>query len=244
MAAPDHFEAFSTSSEASKSAGTESEELSGSLARSGHARESSGLLFNLAPLAPESSSPSPTTSQRTTGRCVIRLRDESPSADSVEDFAMPPRQRDLPIYPEPKKSGFEEALLPIARKQTLRAVARFKRGRAVMVRLDLIRAAYANCGLTHQEIGELIGKSRPTVAAALRVGPSTNLYTFCEVMNVLGLELAELFPMRSLKDKGLPERMPMEWSRGPHLKENARQLVREEQERVLVNSRRRGRGRK
>jgi hypothetical protein len=223
----------------------------------GRSRAPSGLLFSLtAPLElrdPQSveadlsaasprpvqdfSRSSPTTiSQVLASRCAIRLRNDAP-VSPVEDPAMTTRQRDLPIYPEPEKNGLEEALLPISRKNNLRALARFQRGEPVMVRLDLIRAAYVNSGLTYNDIGELIGKSRYTVAAALRVDSSVNFYTFCEVMNVIGVEMAELFPVRRRKGRGLPERKPMTWSRGPHLRENVKRLVQEEETRELVNAR-------
>jgi len=182
-----------------------------------------------------------TTSQRITGRSVIRLRDELPPA-LLEECAMPPRQKSL-VFSEPDATGLEEALLPITRKQTLKEVARYKRNQPVLVRLDLVRAAYANCGLTKRQIGELIGKSRYTVAKALNFAEGVDFYTVCAVMNVIGVEMAQLFALPS-SEVELPERKPMKWARGPYLRENEERLLREDDLQEAMNERARRRIRK
>lgn len=148
------------------------------------------------------------------------VNNQSPSMDQSSgldhslagDTAMPSRQvddKDMPLRPERTKRGFAEDLKPISRKKNLRAVARYKRDAPMLVCVETIRRAKAISGLSTTDIAELIGVSRPTVAAALRVDPSTNLYTFAEVLNVIGLELAEVAPMRKKQVVNGPR-----WQRG------------------------------
>lgn len=119
------------------------------------------------------------------------------------------------VFPEITKSNFNkvrDVLKPITRSKPFRAVAQLDREAPVLVWLQLIREAKALSGLSDQQIAERAGiKSRHTVAKALRVEPSVGLYDFCEVMNVLGLEIAQLFPMRKVKR---PE--PHRWPRGQY----------------------------
>jgi transcriptional regulator with XRE-family HTH domain len=146
-----------------------------------------------------------------------------------------PRQRYLPILPERTGDGPLPHLRHVRRKQPLLIAANLHQfGAPVMVRLDLIRAAKANCGLSDAKIAELIGVTRKTVAAALRVDEGTNFYTFCAVMQVIGVELAELFPVRVKRE--VPERKQMVWSRGRHLAENPQQEMQKIEKRLAASS--------
>lgn len=117
-----------------------------------------------------------------------------------------------PVFPEQSKAGFNEVLKLIQRKNSFRAVASQKTKAPVLVCIERIRQAKAVSGLSDQEIADLAGiKSRHTVAKVLRVDESVGLYNFCAVMNVLGLDIAELFPMR--KRAPAPA---VKWPRGYH----------------------------
>jgi hypothetical protein len=156
---------------------------------------------------------------------------------------MPPRQKSF-VFPEPEKNGFNEVLLPIARKKSLRQVARSrdKQSQPVMVRLDYIRACYANCGLNMKQIGELVGVSRYTVSKVLKFDEGVEHWTVYEVLNVIGVEMAELFPLRRKKKTAvLPARKEMVKG-GPGMKEHERRLLAEQEIQKSLNRRRRGYG--
>jgi transcriptional regulator with XRE-family HTH domain len=115
-----------------------------------------------------------------------------------------------PLLPERTKNSFYEVLKPITRDKSFRAVARLKQQPPILVCIERIREAKRLSGLTAQDIADLTGiKSRQTVAKVLTADPSAGLYNFCAVMNVLGLDIAELFPMRKRKPAS-----PLRWPRG------------------------------
>ena len=117
-----------------------------------------------------------------------------------------------PLLPERTKQGFYELLKPITREKSFRSVARLKKEAPIIVCVERIREAKAKSGLTNQQIADLCEiKSRQTVAKILKVEPGIKFYEFCAVMNVIGLEIAELFPMR--KRSPAPR---MRWPRGYH----------------------------
>jgi transcriptional regulator with XRE-family HTH domain len=119
---------------------------------------------------------------------------------------------DEPLLPERTKASFYEVLKTIQKQKSFRAVASLKSDAPIIVCLERIREALAKSGLTHQQIAELTGiKSRQTVSKILKVDPSVSLYDFCAVMNVIGLDIAELFPMRKRKPAAR-----MQWPRGYH----------------------------
>lgn len=127
------------------------------------------------------------------------------------------------VFPELTATSYKAAIRPylkeISRKKPFKAVAQLQGEAPILVYVQRIAEAKALSGLSNQEIADRAGiKSRHTVAKALRVDPSVGLYNFCEVMNVLGLEIAELFPMRKVRK---PE--PHRWPRGQyHSPENTR----------------------
>jgi transcriptional regulator with XRE-family HTH domain len=162
--------------------------------------------------------------------------DDVPASNDAGDDAC--------VSPEPTKAGFSQQLKQLARKsRNFKAIVCFQGDAPVLVCIEKIRQAKLLSGLSDQEIADLIGvKSRHTVAAARRLDPSTNLFTFIAVMNVLGLDIAELFPLRKKKLPNIPT-----WPRGYHnTTENLQRLVFEttERKRDVRATRRTGRERK
>ena len=101
-----------------------------------------------------------------------------------------------PLLPERTKASFYEILKPIAGKNSFRSIAQLKRSSPVLVCIQRIDEAKKLSGLSNKQIGELVDLDRNTVAKILKCEPGIGFYEFCAVMNVLGLEIAELFPMR------------------------------------------------
>lgn len=95
---------------------------------------------------------------------------------------------------------------PVPRKQSIRARVEETEPadafRPFEGRIDVLHAAKTRLGLSNPEIGALIGVTERTIRRALRLDPSVSMGTICALINVLGLEMVDVFPPREEEATG------------------------------------------
>jgi hypothetical protein len=146
---------------------------------------------------------------------------------SAPQLALPQSESPRTGIEMPSQSTFDDELRPIARKKSIRALTRNPETnhKLPLCQVEVIHTAWRASGWNAEKIAQLCGRSRPTVLAALHAKPSCKLYDFCAVITVLGLQMGDVFPVRSSR-----RRVP-QWLAGPHVEENTQEIVEDHERR-------------